>query len=230
MDRPKVAILASGEGTTAEAFIIESAENRIKPEVVLIISNNKDAGIFKRVDNLNKKYNLSIKTTYIGKNNYPANGENLNPGDQTKAEEEAILKALEKEDCDLIALMGYMKRIGPKLVHRFGWRSEYKSPYSAIMVNTHPGLLPETKGLYGIYVQKHVLDNKLPYGGQTLHIVAKDYDEGPVISEHKVEVKKGDTPDELFNRVKLAEKKYLPKDIANFIENRRKYTKEVENK
>ena len=110
-----------------------------------------------------------------------------------------------------------MKRIGPNLVQTFGWLPEYKSAFQARMVNTHPGLLPETKGLYGIGVQQHVLEHGLSHGGQTLHVVAEDYDDGPVIAEHKVAVKPEDTPDSLFDRVKGVEKEHLPQDIAAFI-------------
>jgi phosphoribosylglycinamide formyltransferase 1 len=221
---PRIAILASGEGTTAEAFIEAGAKGLINAQVSLIICNNQDAGIFNKISDLNKKYGLDIKTLHVSKKNYPAAAsEKLNPGQQTAAEENAILEALKQGNFDLIVLMGYMKKIGPRLVAEFGWRASYKSPYQAVMLNTHPGLLPATKGLYGIYVQEYVLKNKLPYGGQTLHVVAEDYDEGPVIAEHKVTVHKGDTPESLFDSVKAIEKKFLPKDIDNFIKNRREY-------
>lgn len=223
MKNPVIAILASGEGTTAETFIRAGAEGKIKTKVGLIISNNQKAGIFERVKRLNQQYGLNIKSLYISKHTHPAKDEKIELGQQTHAEEDAILKALENSDIDLVALMGYMKRIGPNLVSRFGWRSEYISPYQAMMLNTHPGLLPETKGLYGIYVQQHVIDKKLPHGGQTLHVVSEDYDDGPIITEHQVSVLKNDTPGSLFDRVKEVEKKYLPSDVETFIEQRIKY-------
>jgi phosphoribosylglycinamide formyltransferase-1 len=223
MKHPRVAILASGEGTTAEAFIKAGAEGLITAQVGLIISNNEGAGIFKRADILNKKYGLKIECLHISKKNYPPNGEALKPGDQTKAEEQAILKVLRAGNFDLVALMGYVKKVGVNLVEQFGWRSSYRSPYQAMMVNTHPGLLPATKGMYGVHVQEFVINSKNKYAGQTLHIVAEDYDEGPVIAEHKVGVFKNDTPYSLFDRVKEAEKKYLPSDIDNFIKARQEY-------
>lgn len=218
MNRPRVAILASGEGTTAEAFIRASAEGQIEPEVGLVICNNKNAGIFKRVAALNKEYGLAIKAVHIGRTTHPPRSdEQLRPGDQSDAEEQAILQALHDGNYDLVALMGYMKRIGKELVQEYGHRPDHVDAKQARMVNTHPGLLPETKGLYGVGVQQHVLERGLSHGGQTLHVVAEEYDEGPTIAEHKVAVKPGDTPDSLFDRVKAAEKKHLPQDIAVFI-------------
>jgi phosphoribosylglycinamide formyltransferase-1 len=218
MKRPTIAILASGEGTTAEAVIRASAQGRTLPEIGLVISNNASAGIFKRVEALNQQYDLDIKTLHIGGTTHPAGqGEKVRPGDQTRAEEEAILQALREGGFDLIVLLGYMKRVGKRLVHEFGWRPEYTTAHEAKMINTHPGLLPETKGLYGAHVQEHVLKKGLSHGGQTLHVVGEDYDEGPVIAEHKVAVKADDTPDSLFDRVKLAEKKHLPEDLEAFL-------------
>lgn len=189
--KARVAILASGEGTTAEAFIKAGATGLIDAQVALVISNNVNAGIFQKIQKLNGQYGLNIECLHISKQSYPAKkGERVTPGRQTRAEEQAIFEKLKTGYFDLIALMGYMKKIGPQLVYEFGWRPEYKSPFQAMMLNTHPGLLPATKGLYGVHVQEFVLKNKLKQAGQTLHVVAEDYDEGPVIAAHKIAIQK----------------------------------------
>lgn len=216
MSRPKIAILASGSGTTAEAFIVASSTGKIEAEVGLVICSKKTAGIFDRVEKLNAEYGLNIKCIHIGKENYP------NPND----EENALLNMLSTDKFDLIALMGYMRKIGPNIVSKYGWRSDYASPYQAMMLNTHPGLLPESAGMYGRNVQQYTLDVGLPFGGQTLHVVSEEYDEGPVIAEHKVTVEPEETADTLFAKVQDVEKKYLPEDIDNFIKDRRKYLEE----
>lgn len=224
MSQASVAILASGEGTTAEAFIKAGLRGDIPVNVGLIICNNPKAGIFDRVKHLNEAHKLAVRCEHISYRTHPAQeNEVVEPGAQTAAEEQAILQMLEAGQYDLVCLMGYMKRIGPKLVERFGWRTTYTSPYQAMMGNTHPGLLPATKGLYGSTVQQYVLDQKLPFSGQTLHVVAENYDEGPVIAEHRVAVLPGDTADSLFDRVKQTEKQFLPGDIADFIMQRQKY-------
>lgn len=171
----QIAVLASGQGTTAEAFMRAGAEGKIDTHIALIICNNAEAGIFDRVASLNKEYGLSIESTHINGVTHPAaTNETVEPGAQTAAEEQAILDLLGAGNYDLIVLMGYMKRVGPKLVREFGWRNEYTSPYQAMMLNTHPGLLPETKGSYGLPAQQLTLDKKLSHGGQTLHVVAED--------------------------------------------------------
>lgn len=221
---PRVAILASGSGTTAEAFIRAGAQGDISAQVELVITSRSDSGIIQRVQDLNDELDLSIQCIVInGKTHPAAHTEHVGQGEQTAGEEAAILASLAGGSYDLIALMGYMKKIGPGLIEAFGWLPKYKSLFQAKMVNTHPGLLPDTKGFYGINIQKYVLDNGLPYGGQTLHVVSDRYDEGPIIAEHKVPVEPGDTPESLFEKVQKVEKKNVPHDIDDFIKARLAY-------
>lgn len=224
----QIAVFASGQGTTAEAFVRAGAEGKIDSQIGLVICNNAKTGIFDRVAKLNQQYGLAIEATHINGVTHPAaTGEVVEPGGQTDAEETAILELLMAGNYDGIVLMGYMKRVGPKLVHEFGWRSDYTSPFQAMMLNTHPGLLPETKGSYGLPAQQLTLDKKMASGGQTLHVVAEDYDDGPVIAEHKVAVEPGDTAETLFARVQAIEKETLPGDVEAFIKKRQLYlTKE----
>ena len=219
--KPRIAILASGSGTTAEAFIRAGQRGEINVDVGLVIVSRKDAGIFQRIADLNNEYGLNIECVLINNQTHPAAGaEHVGQGEQTAGEEAAILAKLLSGSYDLVALMGYMKKIGPNLVQAFGWLPEYKSLFQAKMVNTHPGLLPDTKAFYGEKIQQYVLDHKLPYSGQTLHVVSEEYDAGPIIAEHKVPVEPGDTAETLFARVQSVEKKFLPKDVEDFIKGR----------
>lgn len=221
---PRIAVMASGSGTTAEAFIRAGQRGEIETTVGLVIVSRKDAGIFERVKNLNSEYGLDIRAVLINSYTHPAVGDEIaQPGRQTIAEQQAILDVLEAGNYDLVANMGYMKLIGPKIVEAYGWLDNYTSIYQAKMVNTHPGLLPETKAMFGLNTQAYTLQNNLPYGGQTLHLVGLGYDDGPKIAEHKVTVEPSDTPESLFERVQKVEKQYIATDIESFIKARRAY-------
>lgn len=220
----KIAILASGEGTTAETFIRAAQRHEIDAEIVLVICNRENAGILKRIENLNHEFGLHIQTKLINSKTHPADsGEIVEKGAQTVAEETAILEELQQNELDLIVLMGYLRRLGPKLVNEFGYHSDYASPYQAMMLNSHPGLLPETAGTFGINTQRLTLEKGMPFGGQTLHAVSEIYDDGPVIAEYKVKVEPNDTPESLFARVQTTEKEHLPGDIGAFMEDRQLY-------
>lgn len=222
----KVAILASGGGSTAESFISSCAEGNISANVDLVISNHENPGVFEKVYKLNDKYGLSIKCIHVGKANYPAaDGENVEYGHQTKAEEQKILDTLRENEIELVLLLGYMKRVGPKIVEEYGWLPSYESVYQSRMINTHPGLLPETKGLFGLNVQKHMIEKGLATAGHCMFAVDDEYDDGPVVTEHTFETDPTEDAEELFERVKESEKKYLASDIQKFIDKQREYNK-----
>lgn len=224
MPRPRVAILASGGGTTAESFIKYTLDGKINAEVVLVISSKAEAGVIKKIKHLNKSNKLDIKILHIGSDNYPV-GKNEDPkaGMQTKAEEDAVFKALSDNKADLVFLLGYTRWVGKKIVARYGWQKSFRSVFEASMFNTHPGLLPATQGLFGAKVQEKVLADKHLQAGHCIFAVDDGHDDGPIITEHKVKILDGDTTDSLSERVKGSEKKHLADDINYFLNN--KYNK-----
>lgn len=221
MPKPRIAILASGGGTTAESFINSTVENQIPVEVVLVISSRPNAGVIEKVEHINKTRNQHIKICHIGKSNYPATQEEkVAPGEQTCAEEKAILEQLTESKVDIVFLLGYMKKVGKKIVSKYGWTKSLKSAFESNMLNTHPGLLPVTGGLFGVKVQEKVFQTNQPIAGHCIFAVDDEYDDGPIITEHKVEILEEDTPESLFERVKESEKKYLAEDINYFLKNK----------
>ncbi|HEY1085812.1 MAG TPA: formyltransferase family protein [Candidatus Saccharimonadales bacterium] len=215
--KPRIAILASGSGTTAEALMQSIVRGECNGEVALVISNSADAGVFEKVDALMTKNNLTVEKAYVSSKNFPDNdGAPVEYGRQTRAEEAEILRLLKLHDIDFVALLGYMKLVGSSIVERYGYNSQLSSPFQAQMVNTHPGILPDTKGLYGIHVQEYVLKNNRT-AGHCLFAVDTEYDGGPVVAEHRVEVLEGDTPESLFERIKASERATIGSDIDIFL-------------
>jgi phosphoribosylglycinamide formyltransferase-1 len=219
-----VAVLASGEGTTAEALIRAGAEGEIGCEVGLIISSSASAGVLARVERLNRELGCGVEAVCIGGASHPAGpAEKLRKGDQTAAEAAAMGRLLELGSFELIVLMGYLRRVGPNLVYEFGWRPSYTSVYQARMLNTHPGPLPETRGLYGSAVQEHVLGRNLPCAAHVVHVVAEEYDHGPIVVEHRTPVLPDDSAMTLSERIKSLQREHLPRDLGDFVRQRRSY-------
>lgn len=226
MRSPRIAILASGGGTTAEAFIKSIALGEVQATTVLLICNNPEAAVFDKVKRLQDQFKLDISTKHIGKSNFPPGpNEEVPYGHQTIAEEKAILDELKKMNIDLVLLLGYMKLVGPSIVDEYGWKASYDSVYQARMINTHPGLLPATKGLFGLHVQEKVIKDGLQTAGHCIFMVDSVYDDGPVVSEHKIPVIAGESPEELFERVKVSEKANLADDINRFLLEQTEYLK-----
>jgi phosphoribosylglycinamide formyltransferase-1 len=219
-----IAILASGAGTTAEAIIRAARHNEINGKVKLVITNNPDATVLDRVKKLNEELGLEIQTHIINGKTHPAtNREKVERGGQSQAEQEAILDILKEAEIDLILLLGYMRKVGPAVVKEYGWRKSYRDAHQARMLNTHPGLLPETAGRAGLDVQQQIVDSGASVAGQTLHVVSDVYDDGPTVAFHTLTVQENDTAEELFDRVQELEKASLPADIKQFIINRKKF-------
>ena len=219
-----VAVLASGEGTTAEALICAGLKGEIDCEVGLVISSSESARVIRRVEEVNNRYGSRVATAYVGRRSHPpALEESLGPGDQSVAEAAAIESLLEHGGFEVVVLMGYLKRVAPRLVHLFGWRNEYASPYEARMLNIHPGPLPATKGLFGLAVQRQVLECDLSDAGHVVHVVAREYDDGPIVFEQKTAVLASDTLETLSERIKTLQRREVPRVIDEFARRRRRY-------
>lgn len=216
LHRPGIAVLASGSGSTAEAFIHATQDGRVDAEVGLVICNNppEKAGIYDRIARLNQQYSLDIETTEISGKTHPDGNVGRS---QTLAEAAAICGRVSRGDFVHVALMGYMKMVRGELVEEFGWLPHFSSVYEARMSNTHPGPLPETEDTYGIHTSERVLELGLTASRHTVHIVASSIDRGPKIAEHPVEVLADDTPQDLFDRVQIVEKTALPYALDKFL-------------
>jgi phosphoribosylglycinamide formyltransferase-1 len=199
-DRPKLAILASGSGTTAEALIHATQNGVLNADVRLVITNKEDAGILKRIERFNKQ-GLDIKVLVINGTSHPGDAAR---GEQTPAEAQAIYNAVKEAGVHLILLLGYLRKVMPPLL-------------DLRILNTHPGLLPATRGLHGEDVQQFVLEEEHEYTGQTLHEVIAEYDSGKTIAEHKLPVMPWDTVDSLNASVQLMENAYIGVDVERYL-------------
>lgn len=222
LHRPGIAVLASGSGSTAEAFIHATQDGRTDAEVGLVVCNNppEKAGIYGRIERLNKQYGLDTEAVEISGKTHPDG--NVGRG-QTLAEAAAICERLSQGGFAHVALMGYMKIIRGDLVDEYGWLPHFSTIYQARMSNTHPGPLPETEDTYGIHTSERVLELGLLGSKHTVHVVASGIDRGPKIIEHPVEVLHDDSPQDLFDRVQIVEKAALPYALDKFLKEQEEY-------
>lgn len=220
--RPRIAILASGGGSTAEAFIRATQGGAVDADVRLVICSKPrgEAGVYERIDKLNKHYKLGIVAVEISGTTHPK-GKALRG--QTDAESEAICEQLAHSKIDHVALMGYMRMVRGALIQEYGWLPSYSSIYQARMSNTHPGPLPETADTYGLGTSRRVLQLGLAASKHTVHLVSAGIDQGPIIAQHLVEIVPGDSADDLFQRVQEVEKRQLPGALNAFLIKQREY-------
>lgn len=183
-------VFASGNGTTLQTIIDNINNGTLKAKISLVVSDNPKAFALERA----KKENIK---TYIIQNS------------TLESRDKELVKELNKYDIDLIVLAGYLKMIGNDLVERY------------TIINTHPSLLPKYggKGMYGMNVHTAVVKSGEKYSGVTVHYVNNKYDEGNIISQTKIELENGETPESLATKVQTAEKIQLVQVLKGFIEN-----------
>jgi phosphoribosylglycinamide formyltransferase-1 len=183
----RIGLLASHGGSNLGAIVAACREGRIDAVPVVVIGNNSDAFALERARRANiPVYHLSSRT-------HP----------DPDALDAAIADALARYEVDLVALAGYMKRLGPRVLDR--WRRR--------IINVHPSLLPQFggQGMYGPRVHAAVLAADATVTGVTIHLVTEEYDQGPTIAQREVPVLPDDTVESLAERV-------LPEEHALYIE------------
>ncbi|HVV66498.1 MAG TPA: formyltransferase family protein [Candidatus Saccharimonadales bacterium] len=232
----RVAILASGSGTTAEAYAQAIHDGAFNQRIHLVITNNPEAGILDRVERWNQEWGFEVETAVINRTTHPGGP---NKRGQTQEEAEAITTLADEHGIDLIAAMGYMVIIKEPLISTYGLvRGNHRSLYEARMINTHPGPLPLTQDTIGEYASRRVLEesarieeeNKkrqaagqmelppLVYSEHTMHVISQLVDDpGTVFATNQVRIFPNDTAASLFQRVQRKEKAMIAYDIDAFL-------------
>ncbi|MCB2089698.1 MAG: phosphoribosylglycinamide formyltransferase [Sphingomonadaceae bacterium] len=174
-EKAKVAVLISGSGTNMAALLYASRLPDAAYELVLVASNDPDAGGLKLAEAEGiATFSLSHK------------------GMERGAHDMAMDKAIRASGADYVALAGYMRILTPEFVS--GWEGR--------MVNIHPSLLPKYKGLH---THQRALEAGDSHAGCTVHLVTAELDDGPILGQARVAIQPGDTEDSLAKRVLIAE-------------------------
>ncbi len=190
---PRLAILASGEGTTLQALLDAIGTDRLRTQIVVVISNNSGSGALRRARD------AGIATAHLSAQTHP-------DPDQL---DRAILDALSAANADWVLLAGYLKKLGPRVLARYRGR----------IVNTHPALLPKFggPGMYGHRVHEAVLGAGEVETGVSVHLVETEYDTGPVLAQCRVPVLPGDTAATLAARVQAREREFLVEVLGQLL-------------
>lgn len=170
----KLAILISGNGSTAEATIKACQKNELTGLTPIVISSNKDAKGNQRAKN------LGVELYVIDKNEYP----DRNKFDIT------LLRLLEKLEIDVISLQGWLLLISADII----------SKHRGKIVNQHPGPLDPGRpdfGGKGMSTPYRTNSARIAYVWATgedpwtesdTHFVTEDFDMGGVIRTEKMPI------------------------------------------
>ncbi|NLV19002.1 MAG: phosphoribosylglycinamide formyltransferase [Bacteroidetes bacterium] len=188
-----IAIFASGSGTNAEN-IIKYFSNKKTANVVLVLSNRREAPVLKRAEQNN------VDSFFFDRNDFYISNR--------------VLDKLVQYRIDFIVLAGFLWLVPENILERYRGR----------MINIHPALLPKYggKGMYGSRVHKAVIDNREMLSGITIHFVNSGYDEGDIIFQKTCKIDPSDTPETLAVKVHELEYRHYPEIIEALIVSRQK--------
>ncbi len=191
-----IAVFASGRGSNFESLHRAILEQSIPARIVVVISNNSQAGA------------LSIARSF----NIPAFHISQKQFSDEKLFAENILRVLQQHEVHFIVLAGYMKKLQTEII----------SAYKNKIINIHPALLPKFggEGMYGRFVHEAVIASKEKYSGATVHLVSEEYDCGAIVLQDSIEVEENDTSETLARKVLTIEHALLPKAVRFFAENK----------
>ncbi len=185
-----IVVFASGSGTNFQAIIDAVESGQIEGRISGLITNKRGIQAIERAKNNGIDYTVLSPLQFSDFKEYV----------------NRLLKQLESWNTDLIVLAGYMIKVPAEIINQYEGR----------IVNIHPSLLPKYggKGFYGMRVHEAVIENNESKSGCTVHFVTEKYDDGPVIAQQEVPVKKSDDASSLAKRILKEEHKLLPKVIA----------------
>ena len=182
-------VLASHGGTNLQAIIDACADGSLHAQIRVVISNNSRSLALERARRAN------IPTAHLSSVTHP----------HPPRLDKAIASALSAHGVQLVALAGYMKKLGPRTLRRYRNR----------VLNVHPALLPKFggRGMYGERVHAAVIAAGERTSGVSVHLVDEEYDRGPVIAQSQVPVLPHDTPQTLAARVLEQEHRLYPQTL-----------------
>lgn len=190
----KIAVLVSGGGTNLQS-LIDCQKNGMFGESRISLVIASKPGVYA----LERAKNAGIDSAVLCRKDYA----------DIAAYSKALVDELKAAEIDLVVLAGFLTIIDEQV---------YEA-YPNAIINIHPALIPSFcgKGYYGLHVHEAALQKGVKVSGATVHFVTPECDAGPIILQKAVEVKQGDTPEALQQRImEEAEWKILPEAVKLF--------------
>ena len=190
VEKLQVGVLASGGGTDLQSIIDASESDMIDAEIVVVISDKKDAFSLKRA----KKH--KINACFVGPK-----------GKDRTTHEKEVNTILKENAVELVVGAGYMRVLSKSFVKK--WYGK--------LINIHPAILPSFKGTNS---QGDAFEYGVKISGCTTHFMDDEMDHGPIILQAAVKVLPDDNRDKLAARILEVEHQILPRTVQLFAENR----------
>lgn len=184
----RIVVLISGSGSNLQAIIDQVHQTDVSGEIVAVISNRPNVKGLERAEKANIPALTLDHQAFESRENF----------------DQALQQLIDSYEPDLVVLAGFMRILTPEFVQHYHGR----------MLNIHPSLLPDYKG---INTHQRVIDDGKKEHGVSVHFVTAELDGGPVVTQAKVPVYPDDTAEILAKRVLVEEHKIYPEVISDFL-------------
>lgn len=184
-------VLISGNGSNLQALIDAVDAQRIHGSIATVISNRPD------VRGLERARQAKIETKVIDHTDY----------ENREAFDAALMAFIDQLQPELVVLAGFMRILS----------NEFIQHYAGKILNIHPSVLPELKGLH---THKRALEAGKQVHGASVHFVNNELDSGPVVLQTEVPVLAEDDENSLAARVLEQEHIIYPMAVEWFLHGR----------
>ncbi len=197
IDEPpiRLAVCASGGGTTLQNLLDRIADARLSARVVQVVVNKPGVGAIERARR------AGVACSVVERS-----------GRSLAEFSRLVFELIRASDSDLVILGGFLALL------------QIPDDYRMRVLNIHPSLIPAFcgKGYHGAAVHRAAVEMGVKVSGCTVHFADDSYDTGPIVLQRTVPVGAEDTPESLAARVFEAECEALPHAIALYAEGRLK--------
>ena len=173
-----IVILISGGGSNMKAIVQRAQQQAWEANglarIAAVVSNRADAG------GLTFAAEQGIPTVVLSHKDFASR----------EAYDAALMAKMDAFMPDLVVLAGFMRILTP----------EFTNHYARRMLNIHPSILPNFKGLH---THEQALAAGVKVHGATVHGVTAELDHGPIVMQSSVAVLPDDTADTLAAREAL---------------------------
>jgi len=184
ISRLNLVVLISGSGSNLQAIIDAIAAQKLHANIKAVISNRPD------VKGLARAQSAGIPAITLDHKNF----------ESREAFDQQLIHEIDQQQPDLIILAGFMRIL----------TDDFVAHYNGRMLNIHPSLLPEFKGLN---THQRAIDAGVKQHGVTVHYVSNELDGGPLVLQAVIDVTQQDNAETLQQRVHQQEHIIYPMAI-----------------
>lgn len=183
----KIGVLVSGEGSNLQALIDYAAHPDAHFKVACVISNNPDGIALKRAQRAGIINHFVNHQAFSNRSDF----------------EQELIEFLEEERVHLVVLAGFLRVLTSSFLSHFRHR----------VINLHPSLLPDFKGLHAV---EQAMCAGVDRVGCTVHLVDEGLDSGDIIEQYSCAIERQEKIESVKEKIHKLEHKLLP-SVVNHI-------------